>query len=281
MGGPRDYSIGTQRALFSLSDGTCAAPGCETRNLINTGGKWLTGVQIAHIRGAEPNSARYDATMTDDERADFPNLLLLCQAHHTLIDRTAPEDHPRGVLEQWKLDNESGQGLPPGLSGKDIETLFADIRKSLDFSRERAAEVHLLCGVEAAGGLTTVPINDMAVLGETGEFAHRPRILIAEIRNVGHVPVSVQSVDLRVFVGSQYAVLQGRDDGLPMQPLPARVEDGDAYHWMIYLASVITVAKAGDLKMTGFQVAAHLATGETVESAVVDKSTLTRASSGS
>lgn len=281
MGGPRDYSVGTQRALFSLSNGTCAAPGCETRNLINAGGKWLTGVQIAHIRGAEPNSARYDATMTDDERADFPNLLLLCQAHHTLVDRTAPADHPRELLEEWKTDNESGQGLPTGLSGAELDALFADIRRSLEVSRERTAEVQLLCGVEAAGGLETVPINDMALLGEVAAFDHLPRILIAKIRNVGHVPVTVESVDLRVLVGSQYAVLQGRDDGLPTQPLPARVEDGDAYHWMIYLASVVTVAKAGDLKMTGFQVAAHLATGETLESDVVTSSTLNRTAGAS
>ncbi len=281
MGGPRDYSVGTQRALFALSNGTCAAPGCGTRNLIDAGGEWLTNVQIAHIRGAEPNSARYDATMTDSERAGFPNLLLLCQAHHTLIDRTAPADHPRELLEQWKTDNESGQGLPTGLSGAELNALFADIQRSLERSRERAAEVHLLCGVEAAGGLTTVPINDMALLGETAEFAHRPRILVAEIRNVGQVPVTVQSVDVRLFVGSQNAVLQGRDDGLPMQPLPARVEDGDAYRWMIYLASVITVAKAGDLKMTGFQVVAHLATGETLESSVVTSSTLNRRGSAS
>ena len=277
MGGPRDYSVGTMRALFSFSDGTCAAPGCTSATLINADGKWLTGVQIAHIRGAEPNSARYDAAMTDDERADFPNLLLLCQAHHTLVDRTAPGDHPREVLERWKRDNESGHGLPAGMGGNDLDALFADILKSFELSRERTAEVHLLCGVEVAGGLETVPANDMGSLGEVAAFARLPRILIAEVRNVGHVPITVQSVDVRMFVGSKYAVLQGRDDGLPMQPLPARVKDGASFQWMIFLASVITVAKAGDLTMTGFQVVAHLATGETLESAIVDTSTLARA----
>jgi hypothetical protein len=32
--------------------------------------------------------------MTDAERNAFSNLMLLCHPHHTLIDKTAPDNYP-------------------------------------------------------------------------------------------------------------------------------------------------------------------------------------------
>ncbi len=43
--------------------------------------------------------------MTDAERAAFANLILLCSAHHKLVDRDEPT-YPVERLEEWKADNE-------------------------------------------------------------------------------------------------------------------------------------------------------------------------------
>lgn len=43
--------------------------------------------QAAHIRGENPGAARYDASMTDEERDSYRNLIYLCSDHHAQIDK--------------------------------------------------------------------------------------------------------------------------------------------------------------------------------------------------
>lgn len=53
--------------------------------------------------------------MTDAQRAVFANLILLCSAHHKMVDRIAPDAHPVAVLEAWKAENEVTLELECGL----------------------------------------------------------------------------------------------------------------------------------------------------------------------
>jgi hypothetical protein len=46
--------------------------------------------------------------MSDKERADWANLILLCTPHHTMVDTIKPQDYPIEVLEQWKSEREKG-----------------------------------------------------------------------------------------------------------------------------------------------------------------------------
>ena len=74
MSGPRDYSAGTERALFLLAQGTCYYPDCPTRVITFVEeGVPVVNVHIAHISGAKPWSARFDPAMSDKERAAFDN----------------------------------------------------------------------------------------------------------------------------------------------------------------------------------------------------------------
>src|SRR4051794_30247438 len=106
--GPRDYDIGTQRALFRVAQGTCYFAGCEVPIITVVEGRHVVAVEIAHIRGAKPGSARYDAAMTDAERAAFDNLVLMCTPHHKVVDRLEPEKYPVETLQEWKTANEPG-----------------------------------------------------------------------------------------------------------------------------------------------------------------------------
>jgi predicted restriction endonuclease len=86
--------ITTIKTLFALSCNVCAYPGCDQRM---TDPSWNeVRADMAHIRGEKPGAARYDASMTDDERHDYANLLLLCPNHHRLIDRLDPSGSPHG-----------------------------------------------------------------------------------------------------------------------------------------------------------------------------------------
>ena len=45
--------------------------------------------------------------MTDEQRNDFDNLILLCPNHHRLVDHLRPFDYPVDVLRKMKADHEA------------------------------------------------------------------------------------------------------------------------------------------------------------------------------
>jgi hypothetical protein len=108
MAGPRDYTRATLMALAHHSGGICYYPGCLEPVLQEVEGKLHFVVQIAHICGAEPGGPRYDSAMTDDERRDFPNLMLFCTPHHgTVDDRSRVKVFTAEVLLRWKAQHEA------------------------------------------------------------------------------------------------------------------------------------------------------------------------------
>jgi hypothetical protein len=70
----RNITLNTIKKLYALSGNKCANPDCQ-RELVKDGTQLG---EIAHICAASPNGPRYDASMTDDERRDYANLILLC-----------------------------------------------------------------------------------------------------------------------------------------------------------------------------------------------------------
>lgn len=95
-----NYSVLTIKKLFGLSMNQCAFPGCEKALIYPE----LHGVlgEICHIRAANPKGPRYLAEMTDDERYDHDNLVLLCPTHHTWIDRLEPHIYTAEALHEMK-----------------------------------------------------------------------------------------------------------------------------------------------------------------------------------
>ncbi|MGA4803570.1 HNH endonuclease [Streptomyces lavendulocolor] len=93
-----------QRKLFMLSGNECAWPDCR-QVLVPSEGGWFG--HIAHIRAAKAGGPRFDQTMTNNQRRDFDNLLLLCAKHHRLIDdgETAHR-YSREDLEEIKRRHE-------------------------------------------------------------------------------------------------------------------------------------------------------------------------------
>jgi hypothetical protein len=108
MTGSRDYSRTTIFALARLGGKTCywPDPPCPIPVMVFIDGQPVRNVEIAHIRAANPNGARYYSQMTNKERSDWPNLILLCTPHHNMVDKIRPKDYPAEVLEKWKLNRE-------------------------------------------------------------------------------------------------------------------------------------------------------------------------------
>lgn len=79
----RQPTLDTLRKLFVHSGNCCAFEGCE-RPIIDRHGNYVA--QICHIEAASPGGERFNESMTDDERRDPSNLLLLCYDHHILTN---------------------------------------------------------------------------------------------------------------------------------------------------------------------------------------------------
>lgn len=106
---PNRPSKNTTNLLWATSDGTCSNPSClnsvlhfdHTSEILEKLG------EVAHIKGNNPGSNRYDENQPDSERHHFDNLIILCPNCHTTqpdgIDIPNNEARfPIELLYEWK-----------------------------------------------------------------------------------------------------------------------------------------------------------------------------------
>ena len=98
----RQYTDKTLKRLFGLSGNECAFPGC-TKLLVNE--KNAKESNICHIEAANKGGERYNPLMTDVERADYKNLILLCVQHHDETNDVGI--YSVDVLQDMKRSHES------------------------------------------------------------------------------------------------------------------------------------------------------------------------------
>jgi len=101
----RQYTQRTIKRLFLLSCNQCATPDCY--NSLEARDEKTIIAKICHIEAASPDGPRYNAKMTDDERRDFDNLILLCDECHSIIDNKENEsEYTVLILKEWKKNHE-------------------------------------------------------------------------------------------------------------------------------------------------------------------------------
>lgn len=80
----------------------CSYPDCRAPTAGPDGTEGVTNVGVAaHITAASPGGARYDDTLTPEQRSDISNGIWLCQTHAKLIDDDELT-YPPAVLREWK-----------------------------------------------------------------------------------------------------------------------------------------------------------------------------------
>lgn len=98
-----------QKILWGRAAGRCAFPGCRKKLSLDAGSASPSQAtvigEMAHIIGEKSTSPRGASVLTEPERNRYPNLILLCQDHHTQID-DVPDEWPVEVLHQFKADHE-------------------------------------------------------------------------------------------------------------------------------------------------------------------------------
>ena len=105
--GPK-FDDKTKRTLADRVNSLCSHPDCraqtkgprgvDTDKAVNVG-------EAAHITAANRGAARYDATLTDEQRRDASNGIWMCGVHAKLIDNDA-EKFPVELLREWKKNAE-------------------------------------------------------------------------------------------------------------------------------------------------------------------------------
>lgn len=73
----------TLRKLYVNSGNQCAFPGC-TNKIVDEDGVFIA--QVCHIEAANEGGERFNPNMTNEERRDYSNLLLLCYEHHQVTN---------------------------------------------------------------------------------------------------------------------------------------------------------------------------------------------------
>jgi len=101
-------SYPTKLQLAFRSGGRCAFPGCERSLTVDSesGNDPAVIGEAAHIAGEKEDAARYDPSMTDEQRNHYNNLIYLCANHHTQIDKQE-KDFSLARLIKMKVDLES------------------------------------------------------------------------------------------------------------------------------------------------------------------------------
>ncbi len=141
----------TTRALFALSQNKCAFPKCPILAYDQETGSVL--VQICHIEGHKPDSARYRKDQTDAERHALQNLILMCGVHHKIID----DDEESYTVERLKKIKASHEIPTEALNEKDID----------DAAKKALAGIFLV----NTGHIEPIAERRSTVLSDPPEFA--------------------------------------------------------------------------------------------------------------
>jgi hypothetical protein len=109
--------------LWVKSAGRCEYEGCNKNLTIDpTTKKEFNAAYIAHIYAEKPGGARYDDEMSPKLRADFSNLMILCDVHHRLIDIADVDAHSVERLKLMKKAHEERIerlcGIQPNLASE-------------------------------------------------------------------------------------------------------------------------------------------------------------------
>lgn len=89
------------RKLFVYSGNQCAYPGCDV-SIVDTEGNYIG--RVCHIEAAAKLGPRFNERMTNEDRRDFDNLILLCANHHIVTDDVAK--YNVSVLKEMKANHE-------------------------------------------------------------------------------------------------------------------------------------------------------------------------------
>lgn len=143
----RRHNAAAEAVLFAVST-RCAYPDCRIPTVnLTADEKGVKNVQAAHIVPVSPSMPRW-RKMDPAVRDNYPNLILLCTAHHHLVDKSArAREFTEETLLEWKHDAE--HELREKFDGIDRYT-FTEIQAMISLAAEHSTRV-IMMGIGELG----------------------------------------------------------------------------------------------------------------------------------
>lgn len=161
----RRYSSTTIKIVFATCMNECAHPDCSS-SIVEPRTEYSEAAvigQIAHIYAASDNGPRGNPDLTEEERNQPHNLILLCPTHHVVVDKQH-ETYPATMLLDWRSRHER----------KFHDTLGARLG-DIGFEELDAAARSLLSKQPASGGsgLNNIPPADKIAKNGLGNSSQK------------------------------------------------------------------------------------------------------------
>jgi hypothetical protein len=106
---PQDASFAKQtiEVIAKRAGNRCSNPDCDALTVgpAEIENRTIVIGEAAHIFGARPGSARFNATMSDAERRDITNAIWLCRNCHKMVDDD-PGKFTADILFEWHQHHE-------------------------------------------------------------------------------------------------------------------------------------------------------------------------------
>ena len=102
--GKTSPNTNTKLRLFADSGGYCQNPGCLEWLFREIGDKQIHIAEMAHVFSASDTGPCANQRLSEEERGDYKNLILLCPTCHTIVDK-AEEEYSETTVLAWKLSH--------------------------------------------------------------------------------------------------------------------------------------------------------------------------------
>ena len=114
----KEPDVFTRLKLFAHSAGYCQNPACMRELFLEVGDDEIHVAEMSHIIAASADGPRGTVGPSDDDLAQYENLILLCPTCHTIIDK-APAEYPDAAVRSWKLTHDERRAQLFGFVGYD------------------------------------------------------------------------------------------------------------------------------------------------------------------
>ncbi len=215
-----------KQILWGRSGATCSVPDCR-RSLVVSASEndpSVTLGEIAHIVAQSEGGPRGDRPPPGGEVDGYDNLLLLCHAHHEIVDRQ-PQTYTVEKLVQIKLDHERW-----------VEQQLTPRQWFLGTSQPEAMVTETVYSTLLP--VTHLPMTVFAVPCTMAERDVRPHLLAPEVPGI-MLPFIVREQELFTFDNLTYSQSPFREAAnLSLaRPIPAVKwwDDPDRYRWYVTL----------------------------------------------
>ncbi len=130
----------TLARLWMHSGNLCAFAGCS-KIILDNDHEILKG-RVAHIEAASEGGPRYNPDQTDEERCGYDNLMVLCNDHHDIVDKSKTTTFSVENLQEMKKKHED-RVKTQGYAVQHLpEELLIKLLEPIELLSTREREVH-------------------------------------------------------------------------------------------------------------------------------------------